>query len=46
MEQIEGIFVRIGSQMTKLSLFEIGNFEGWQVRGTIALNYENMPLAM
>ena len=37
MEHISGIFIQIGPETTKLLLFEIGNFEGWQVRGTVAL---------
>jgi hypothetical protein len=31
MEHISGIFIQIGPETTKLLLFEIGNFEGWQV---------------
>ena len=38
MEHKSGIFIQIGPETTKLLLFEIGNFEGWQVWGTIALN--------
>ena len=40
MEHIAGIFIQIGPEMTKLLLFEIGNFEGWQVQGTVALTSE------
>ena len=39
MEHKSGIFIQIGPEITKLLLFEIGNFEGWQVRGTVALSH-------
>ena len=38
MELIAGIFIQIGSEITKLWLFEIDKFEGWQVSVTVPLN--------
>ena len=37
MEHMAGIFFQIDPEMTQLILFEIGNFEGWQAQGTVAL---------